>query len=174
MTDVIIRRAAMNDADALAQLYAHVGTYSGTLQLPHSSAALWRARLERPPEEAISLVALLDGGIVGQASLHMEKNMRRRHAAHIGIGVADPFAGKGVGTALMAELINLADNWLQLLRLELTVFVDNQSAQGLYRKFGFEVEGTHRAYAMRNGVLMDVHAMARMHPRQAFSVQPES
>ncbi len=171
MADVIIRRAEVSDSDALARLYAWPGTYSGTLQLPHPSAAMWRARLERPPEEVVALVALVDGGIVGQAGLHMEKNVRRRHVAHIGIGVADPFAGKGGGSALMAELGNLADNWLQLLRLELTVFVDNQAAQGLYRKFGFEVEGTHRAYAMRNGVLMDVHAMARLHPRQPLITQ---
>lgn len=171
MADLIIRRAELSDADALARLYAHAGTYSGTLQLPYPSAAMWRGRLERPPEEVVALVALIDGELVGQAGLHMEKNVRRRHAAHIGIGVADPFAGKGVGTALMAELINLADNWLQLLRLELTVFVDNQAAQGLYRKFGFEVEGTHRAYALRNGVLMDVHAMARLHPQQPSITQ---
>lgn len=171
MVDVSIRRAAVSDSDALAHLYAYPGTYSGTLQLPHPSAAMWRTRLERPPEEMVALVALVDGEIVGQAGLHMEKNVRRRHAAHVGIGVADPFAGKGVGSALMAELVNLADNWLQLLRLELTVFVDNQAAQGLYRKFGFEVEGTHRGYAMRNGVLMDVHAMARLHPRQALIAQ---
>lgn len=161
-----IRRATANDAEAFARMYEHVGTYSGTLQLPHPSSELWRERLDKPADERIALVALVDGNIVGQASLHMEKNVRRRHAAHIGIGVADPFAGKGIGTALMQELLNLADNWLQLLRLELTVFVDNAGAQALYRKFGFQIEGTHRGYAMRNGELMDVYAMARLHPKQ--------
>ena len=31
-------------------------------------------------------------------------------------------------------------------------------------KFGFEIEGTHRAYALRDGQYADVHAMARLHP----------
>ena len=53
---------------------------------------------------------------------------------------------------------------LTLASEELTVFVDNAPAIALYRKFGFEVEGTHRAYAMRGGHFVDVLAMARLHP----------
>jgi putative acetyltransferase len=64
----------------------------------------------------------------------------------------------------MAALIDWADQWAQLLRIELTVFADNDAAIALYRKFGFEHEGTHRAYALRDGVYADVHAMARLHP----------
>ena len=29
---------------------------------------------------------------------------------------------------------------------------------------GFEIEGRHRGYAMRDGALVDVYAMARLHP----------
>jgi len=38
----------------------------------------------------------------------------------------------------MAELIDIADNWLDLKRLELTVYVDNAPAIRLYEKFGFQ------------------------------------
>ncbi len=40
--------------------------------------------------------------------------------------------------------MDLADNWLNLQRLELTVYSDNAAAIALYRKFGFEQEGCHR------------------------------
>jgi len=76
--------------------------------------------------------------------------------------VRDDWHGKGVGTAMMRAVIDLADKWLNLARIELTVFTDNQSAIALYRKFGFEIEGTHRKYAFRDGDFVDAYAMARI------------
>jgi putative acetyltransferase len=54
--------------------------------------------------------------------------------------------------------------WIGILRLELTVYTDNAAALALYRRFGFAIEGRHRGYALRDGVLADVYAMARIHP----------
>ncbi len=44
----------------------------------------------------------------------------------------------------MAAALDLADNWLNLSRVGLTVYVDNSAAVTLYKRFGFEIEGTHR------------------------------
>jgi putative acetyltransferase len=70
--------------------------------------------------------------------------------------------GRGAGSALMREMINLCDNWLRIERIELTVFVDNASAIALYRKYGFVVEGTGKKFALRNGEFVDAHFMARI------------
>jgi putative acetyltransferase len=61
----------------------------------------------------------------------------------------------------MEAALDLADNWLNLTRVELTVFTGNVAAVALYEKFGFEIEGTHRRYAFRNGEYVDAYAMAR-------------
>jgi putative acetyltransferase len=90
--------------------------------------------------------------------------LRRRHAMMLGISVAKAAQGQGVGSALMAALCDYADRWLGTLRMELTVFTDNEAALALYRKFGFEIEGTLRGYAMRDGRYVDAYAMARFHP----------
>jgi putative acetyltransferase len=79
--------------------------------------------------------------------------------------VHEDWHARGVGTRLMEALIDLADNWLGALRIELTVYCDNEPAMKLYRKFGFEIEGTHRAFALRDGQYTDSYAMARLHPR---------
>jgi putative acetyltransferase len=78
------------------------------------------------------------------------------------MGVDQAFQGRGVGTALLAALIDLADNWYNLRRMELEVFTDNEPAVRLYQRFGFVIEGTHRAYAWRDGDWADAYSMARL------------
>lgn len=140
----------------------------GLLQLPYPTEALWKKRIDEmpvgPTTAELFVVAELGGVVVGNAGVHPVPHIRRQHCAGIGMAVAHHAQGQGVGSALMAALIDWADNWAQLLRLELTVFTDNAMAIALYRKFGFELEGTHRGYGLRNGVYADVHAMARLHP----------
>jgi putative acetyltransferase len=109
------------------------------------------------------LGAELDGAIVGNIGLHLNlTKVRRRHVGAIGMSVRTQHHGQGIGSALMAAVIDLADNWLNLHRLELDVYTDNEPAIALYRKFGFEVEGTFRDYAYRNGTYVDSLSMARL------------
>ena len=76
----------------------------------------------------------------------------------------DDWHGKGVGSALMRAALEVADRWLELSRLELTVYTDNAPAIRLYEKFGFVREGTHKRYAFRDGAFVDAYAMARLYP----------
>jgi putative acetyltransferase len=62
----------------------------------------------------------------------------------------------------MEAALDLADNWLNLTRIALTVYTDNKAALALYKKFGFEIEGTHRRYAFRDGGYVDAYSMARI------------
>ena len=78
------------------------------------------------------------------------------------MAVHDDWQGRGVGSALMAALVDLAENWIDVQRIELTVYADNAAAVHLYKKFGFEVEGTLRSYAFRHGVYVDAYYMARL------------
>ena len=161
--EIEIRHAEPDDYMAVQQIYAQPGVIAGTLQIPHPPSALHRARLAEPREGTISLVAVVDGEVVGQLGLHtFPHSPRRKHVGDIGMGVRDDWQGQGVGSALMAAMADLADNWLNLHRVELTVFVDNAAAIALYKKFGFAIEGTHKDYAFRHGAYADTYAMARV------------
>jgi putative acetyltransferase len=166
---ITVRRASPKDAAAYARIMADPAVYAGLMQLPMPSEELWAARLAdscKPERQDLMLSAELHGEVVGSAGLHPAgPALRRRHAMHLGISVAREFQGRGVGSALMAALCDYADHWAGVLRLELTVYTDNEAAIALYRKFGFVIEGTHRAYALRHGEYADVYAMARLHPR---------
>lgn len=160
-----IRASEPEDVEAIAAIFACPGVVAGTLQLPFRSLDERRERLaqQRPPAHH-GLVAELDGRVAGMLGLHLETNPRRRHCAGFGMAVHEDCQGRGVGSALMAAMVDLADNWLGLRRLELTVFADNAPAIHLYEKFGFNIEGTARQYALRAGVYCDAHSMARLRP----------
>lgn len=78
------------------------------------------------------------------------------------MAVRDDWQGKGVGTALMRAAVDLADRWLNLMRLELEVYTDGEAAIRLYRKFGFSIEGTLIGFACRDGQYVDACLMARL------------
>jgi L-phenylalanine/L-methionine N-acetyltransferase len=170
MEAIEIRRAGPDDAAALARVFESEEVFGQLMQLPFPTAQLWRKRLEadvEPGRADIHVVAILNGDLVGSAALHTAGPMvRRRHAMLLGIGVARSAHGRGVGSALMTALTDYADRWVGALRIELTVWADNERAIRLYRKFGFEVEGRMRAYGFRDGRFDDAIAMARLNPRK--------
>jgi L-phenylalanine/L-methionine N-acetyltransferase len=169
MSAITLRRAVADDAEAFARLMSHPQVFGNLMQLPYPKVELWRQMLgdnQAAGKTDLNLVAERDGRILGSAGLHPAGHaLRRRHAMMLGISIAHEAQRQGVGHALMTALMDYADNWAQVLRVELTVFVDNAPAIALYRKHGFETEGRHRGYALRDGVYMDVFAMARWHPR---------
>ena len=158
-----IRRAEPEDYKSMHQIFTNPKVIRGTLQLPFPSAELWRKRLAEPPEGTFNLLACVEDEIIGQLGLHtFPSHPRRRHAGQIGMAVRDDWHGKGAGTALMGAAVDLADMWLNLMRLELDVYADNEPAIRLYKKFGFVIEGTLVNYAYRDGQFVDTYTMARL------------
>jgi putative acetyltransferase len=164
-----VRKARVADAPAFARMMSDPDVYPQLLQMPYADEDLWRHRLTdmcAPGKGDVLLVAETEGEVIGAGGLHpLALSPRRRHAMGIGIHVAPPWQSRGAGSLLMRSLCDYADRWLGLLRLELTVYTDNDRAQRLYRKFGFVEEGVHRAYALRDGVYVDSMSMARLNPQ---------
>jgi putative acetyltransferase len=160
---ITIRRAEAGDAHAIHATFSTPKAMAGTLQLPFPTVEMWRKRLSDVPADDFILVAEVGGNVVGNLGLHLaSKSPRRRHAGAIGMSVRDDWHNRGVGSALLAAAVDLADNWLNYTRLELTVYTDNAAAVALYRKFGFEIEGTLKWYAFRGGRMIDAYTMARV------------
>ena len=165
---ISIRKSSTQDAAAMARIMGDPAVYPGLMQMPYTDEETWRGRLAENAQSGktdLLLVAEVGGEVVGSAGLHpVGPALRRRHALMLGISVLPAAQGRGVGSALMAALCDYADRWAGALRLELTVYCDNAVAIHLYRKFGFEIEGTFKGYAMRDGRFVDAYAMARFHP----------
>ena len=158
-----VRRTELTDYEAVNQIFMGTKVIWGTLQLPFPSAESWKKRLSESPEGTFNLVACAGDEVVGQLGLHTFPNWpRRRHVGQIGMAVRDDWQGKGAGTALMQAVVDLADKWLNLRRLELEVYTDNEPTIWLYKKFGFMIEGTLHQFAFRDGEFVDVYTMGRL------------
>ncbi len=155
-----IRHSEARDIEAIRAIYAQPSVYANTLQLPFPSAELWQQRLGRLHSHFHSLVADVDGRVLGQIGIERFENPRRSHVANIGLAVDEGARGRGVGSALMAGAIELCFGWLGVRRIELEVYTDNTAAQTLFARHGFQREGTSPGYALRGGRYADVHLMA--------------
>jgi len=158
-----IRRAEPDDCAAVHEMFSSPEVFPGTLQLPYPSLEDWKRQLAQPPEGLYNLVAVSGEHVIGMVTVITFPNKpRRKHAGTFGISVHPDWQGKGVGTALLRAAIDLADNWLNLTRFELEVYADNEAAIHLYERFGFELEGTLRQHAFRDGQYVDSKVMSRL------------
>ncbi|TYC67154.1 GNAT family N-acetyltransferase [Stappia sp. BW2] len=158
---LVIRAERPEDVDGLTVLQGLPKFREGTLRLPYPRRKDVEARVSQSSPDKVSLVGYLGEKLVAAAGFTRFAG-RRGHAASLGMGVHDDYSGRGIGQAMLGELIEIAENWMNIHRLELTVFADNDPAVRLYQKLGFEIEGTLRDFAFRSGAFVDAYAMARL------------
>lgn len=164
--DIKIRAIRAEDAEVINELRVMDGVRENILGITSERINKSKSFIENLGNDAHMYIAeVIENGqknIVGTVGLHVAQNPRLRHSASIGIMVHKDYQGKGIGKKLMETVIDLADNWLMLKRLELGVFKDNIRALKLYKSFGFEIEGTKKCAAIRNGEYVDEYIMGRI------------
>ncbi len=169
-----IRRATPADALGFVRIMGHPDVLGSLMQVPYPAEERWRivlAEQQQPGKTDLALVAERadahgEPAIVGTCGLHPAgAQLRRRHVMMLGLSVAPEAQGQGVGRALMGAMLDYADRWGHVLRLELQVYADNHRAIALYESMGFRHEGRHVGYALRDGRYVDSLSMARLHPK---------
>ncbi|RUM98935.1 GNAT family N-acetyltransferase [Pseudaminobacter arsenicus] len=157
-----LRAIRPSDAEALCAMANMPGFRRGTLRMPFETVESWEKRIAKAGAGDSWIVAEVDGKIVGHGNLVVRSTPRRAHIGEIVMGVADDFVGRGIGTAILSALLDVADNWRGLKRVELTVYADNEPAIRLYESRGFEVEGRHIKAGFSDGKYHDLLTMARL------------
>src|SRR5262245_38734876 len=137
---VAIRPVRVEDAEALWRITQQEGVIETILSLPSDRLEQRRERLAALGPDDHWFVAERDGGVIGLAGLSVGTG-RLRHSGQVFVFVARDHHGQGIGTRLMETLLDVADRWLLLRRVELTVVAENERAYRLYERLGFEREG---------------------------------
>jgi RimJ/RimL family protein N-acetyltransferase len=165
----VVRSYAHGD-EALAQEFSNAVAkeshytlkYEGMPLLdPAQIAQRWIETDQHP--FTLNLGAFCDGKLAGNIRLYQLNSSHPwiRHIASFGMAVRAEFWRKGVGTLLLqtaeAHAIRCG-----IRRIEAEVRVANEAGLALYRKNGFEVEGTRRRAALIDGVFHDEYYISKM------------
>ncbi len=166
MSDFTLRPPKIGDGADVAALFNQPRVTAGTLQIPFASEDGLDDWLTKSNINTRFVIADVGGRAVGFIRLNRQGG-RMSHIGELFISVHDDHQGKGIGQALMKAAIDIADNWMGLIRLQLEVLVDNVDAIRLYETHGFKREGRARAGTLRDGELVDHYYMARLVPAPA-------
>ena len=108
---------------------------------------------------SVMLVAKSGDEVIGIASFSGTERERMRHHGELGVSVKKAFWGKGVGSALIKEIISFAKDTAKTEIISLNVRSDNLRAIRLYEKYGFEKIGCFRNFMKINGRDVDCDLM---------------
>ena len=160
-----IREAVQSDAASLITYVNQVGgesdflTFGGgefSKTLEEESAIIEEHRIAL---NRVFLIAEVKGEIAGILNVNAGAKSRLQHIGTFGITVQKKYWGEGIGSLLMEAMIDWAKANPIIRKINLEVLTDNPSAIALYKKFGFEIEGTIRRSLFLNGKFSDSYAM---------------
>jgi RimJ/RimL family protein N-acetyltransferase len=157
---VIVRRAELEDVDAMARVIAVVAE-EGLLgsQSPVDVAARAEKFREAVRSDGHDAVWVLEdeGQVVGNAGVsELDPGV-----LYLGMALLPHARGQGGGRALLQAVAQYAER-CGAHKIDLEVWVDNSRAITLYISAGFEIEGTRRNhYRRRDGQLRSALLMSQ-------------
>ncbi|HXM18287.1 MAG TPA: GNAT family protein [Candidatus Tumulicola sp.] len=129
------------------------------LPLSREQEQEWLARAASDPKTPTYIIQTLRGKDIGVTGLVIDGAR-----ATLGISIFErSYWNKGCGTDAVRTLIDGAFRALPLVRIELTVLVDNARAIACYERAGFAREGVLRRLVYRDGKPTDMLLMSALH-----------
>jgi phosphinothricin acetyltransferase len=152
---VLIRDLRPKDWPEVVEIYRE-GIRSGATFA--TEAPSWE---EWDRAHTLRLVAVADGEVVGWAALSpVSPRAVYRGVARSGVYVAERSRGRGIGRALMEELVARAEG-AGIWTVEASVFPENEESLRLHRAVGFRVVGVRERIGRREGVWRDTVLLER-------------
>jgi ribosomal protein S18 acetylase RimI-like enzyme len=171
--NLLIRQLGPTDRDAyfllrLRGLQAHPASFGQSYdEALAKGAAQHDATLQGSEAEGTFLLGAYaspsaHAPLVGVVGLLRNKADKERHKANVvGMYVAQEAAGRGIGRALLSELLRRAARVDGLRQLLLTVGSGNDAARKLYESLGFRKYGCEVGSLNVDGVFHDEDLMVR-------------
>jgi RimJ/RimL family protein N-acetyltransferase len=157
----------VNDVLRLAQL-RHIRAISGESDYltfgpgefePSLAGEAAVLRAYRDADNRLYLLGWIGAALVGSLVFSAGRRPRVRHSGELSMSVRQPYWGQGIGSSLLATLIDWARDSGTVKKINLRVRTDNTRAVALYQRFGFRIEGTLRREIFLDGTYWDLYWM---------------
>lgn len=158
----IIRPLEPDDRTDYFALLTHPKIVNHLRELPSMEMGELDKWMAQESEFLHRLVAEQNGRIIGYAQLTHNHRIRLLHSGVLKLMVHPDYWRLGIGTALLEAVLNIADNWLNLTRLQINIFTNNKAGLSIFKKFGFASEGVRKKVVFGNGRFQDDHVMVRL------------
>ena len=161
---IVVRDAAEADMAAVARIYRHyvehgLATFE---EVPPSAAEMLARRGRALAIGAPYLVATIDGQVVGYCyATPYHTRPAYRHTLEDSVYVAAGLGGRGVGGALVTELIARCEAGPWRSMIAIIGDSGNAASIALHRRHGFERVGTLRSVGFKLGRWVDTPIMQR-------------
>lgn len=164
---MFIREIEVADAERLTKLIQQVETESEYMLMEpgerKATLEQHRQRIETMKKSGNSTIFVAEdgGALVGYMFAIGGTARRNKHSVYLVVGILKEYRGRGVGTKLFTKL----DEWAvehRIHRLELTVLTRNEAGVALYKKMGFENEGTKKHSLQIASEFVDEYYMAKL------------
>lgn len=158
--EIAIRQVVPEDWESLRSIYMEgLATGDATFETDAPSREEWEAsHLSVPRLVAVSSTA---GGVVGWAALaRVSPRAAYAGVAEVSVYVAANSRGKGVGKALLNQLIVNSEQ-LGVWTLQASVFPENIASLALHKICGFREVGTRHRIAILHGTWRDTVLLER-------------
>lgn len=101
----------------------------------------------------------VDGELAGSIAVYRRDNIHFR-TGELGYYLGERFWGKGVGTEAVKQICGYIFKYTDIIRIFAEFFAENKASCRVLEKAGFQMEGTLRCNAVKNGKVIDMKLYA--------------
>ncbi|MFA9375997.1 MAG: N-acetyltransferase family protein [Lachnotalea sp.] len=165
--DCILRNPNAEDAQEILQHMiltsgetGNMARYPDEITMTVEQERAYLSSIEFSSNE-IMISAIIEGKIIANAGISPVLTYEKyKHRANFGISIQKKYCALGIGSAIMSAILEIAHQ-VGYEQVELDVLTDNEPAIALYKKFGFQIYGTHeKAFRYRDGQYKSLYLMS--------------
>ena len=127
----------------------------------HNAAQFIERMLSADEDETFAFAVTVDDRAIGSIAAFRQGNIHRR-TAEMGYYIAESYWGKGLMTEAVKQVCEYVFDHSDIIRIYAEPFAYNTASCRVLEKAGFQLEGTLKSNAVKNGKILDMKMYARI------------